>query len=105
MVNVGDERKWIADTNNERFVVVEDKGFHCAAHYFVIQYDTDGRKQTVSNQDLELKTVVLPTQINRDKLIDDLNSILKDNFDYVPFFKVVNVADELIKRGWKLYKQ
>lgn len=37
---------------------------------------------------------------NRDKLIDDLNSILKDNFDYVPLFKVINVADELIKRGW-----
>ena len=41
---------------------------------------------------------------NRDKLIDDLNGILKDSFDYVPIFKVINVADELIKRGWNFDK-
>lgn len=41
---------------------------------------------------------------NRDKLIDDLNGILKDNFDYVPIFKVINVADELIKKGWNFDK-
>lgn len=75
MINIGEERKWIADTNNERFEVVEDKGIHYDTHYFIIQYDTDGRKQTVRKQDLEEKTVILPTQINRDKLMDDLNSI------------------------------
>lgn len=42
---------------------------------------------------------------NRDKLIDDLNNILKDNFEYVPLFKVINVADELIKRGWNFDKE
>jgi hypothetical protein len=41
---------------------------------------------------------------NRDKLIDDLNLVLKENFDYVPIFKVVNVADELIKKGWSFDK-
>lgn len=105
MINIGEERKWIADTNNERFEVVEDKGVHYGTHYFIIQYDTDGRKQTVRKQDLEEKTVILPTQINRDKLIDDLNDILKDNFDYVPIFKVINVVDELIKKGWKFHKE
>lgn len=38
---------------------------------------------------------------NRDKLVDDLNSILKDNFDYVPLYKVRNIVDELIEEGWK----
>ena len=42
---------------------------------------------------------------NRDKLIDDLNNILKDNFEYVPLFKVINVADELIERGWNFDKE
>lgn len=37
----------------------------------------------------------------RDKLVDDLNSILKDNFDYVPLYKVRNIVDELIEEGWK----
>ena len=41
---------------------------------------------------------------NRDKLIDDLNFVLKDNFDYVPIFKVINIADELIKKGWNFNK-
>jgi hypothetical protein len=41
---------------------------------------------------------------NRDKLIDDLNLVLKENFDYVPILKVVNVADELIKKGWSFDK-
>lgn len=41
----------------------------------------------------------------RDKLIDDINSILKENFDYVPVFKTVNVVDELIKKGWKFEKK
>lgn len=42
---------------------------------------------------------------NRDKLIDDLNFVLKDNFDYVPIFKVINIADELIEKGWKFEKK
>ena len=42
---------------------------------------------------------------NKDKLIDDLNYILKENFEYVPLYKVINIADELIKRGWNFDKQ
>lgn len=41
---------------------------------------------------------------NRDKLIDDLNLILKNNFNYVPIYKIINVADELIKKGWNFDK-
>lgn len=41
---------------------------------------------------------------NRNKLIDDLNLILKENFDYVPIGKVINIADELIKKGWNFNK-
>lgn len=101
MINIGEERKWIADTNNERFEVVEDKGIHYNTHYFIIQYDTDGRKQTVRKQDLEEKTVILSPQIHRNRLIDDLDSILKD----VPIFKVINVVDELIQKGWNFKKE
>ena len=42
---------------------------------------------------------------NRDKLIDDINSVLIKNFDYVPVVKTVNVVDELIKKGWKFTKE
>lgn len=42
---------------------------------------------------------------NREKLIDDLNLILKENFDYVPIYKVINITDELIKKGWKFDKE
>ena len=41
---------------------------------------------------------------NKNKLIDDLNNILKDSFDYVPIFKVINIVEELIKKGWKFHK-
>lgn len=59
MITIGEDRKWIADTNNERFTVIEDKGIHYGTHWYIIQYDTDGRKQTVREQDLLEKTVVL----------------------------------------------
>ena len=42
---------------------------------------------------------------NRDRLIDDLNEILADYFDYVPLFKTMNVVDELIRKGWKFEKE
>ena len=53
---------------------------------------------TILMEDLEMED-------NRNKLIDDLNSILIKNFDYVPVFKTVNVVDELIKKGWKFDKE
>ena len=59
MITIGEDRKWIADTNNERFTVIEDDGIHYGTHFYIIQYETDGRKQTVREQDLEDKTVVL----------------------------------------------
>lgn len=36
-----------------------------------------------------------------DKFIDDLNLILKENFDYVALRKVLQIADRLIEKGWK----
>ena len=60
MIKIGEERKWQMDTNNERFSVIVDKGVHYGMHYFIIQYDTNGRKQTVSEEDLDMKTVLLP---------------------------------------------
>lgn len=41
---------------------------------------------------------------NKDKLIDDLNDILKENFDYIPIFKIVNIVNKLIQKGWKFSK-
>lgn len=37
----------------------------------------------------------------KNKLIGHLNVILKDHFDYVPIGSVIDIVDELIKRGWK----
>lgn len=59
MITIGESRKWKMDTSNEKFSVVEDNGIHYGTHWFIIQYDTDGRKQTVRAQDLEEKTVIL----------------------------------------------
>lgn len=41
----------------------------------------------------------------RDELIDDLNLILKSNFDYVPIYKTVTIADALTKKGWEFNKR
>lgn len=36
--------------------------------------------------------------MNRDELIDIVNSILKDHFDYVPLNTAIKVADALIEK-------
>ena len=36
----------------------------------------------------------------KNKFIEDLNLILKDNFDFVPLEKTINIAEELFKKGW-----
>ena len=59
MIIIGEDRKWIMDTNNERFTVIEDDGIHYGTHWFIIQYGTDGRQQTVREQDLQEKIVIL----------------------------------------------
>ena len=41
---------------------------------------------------------------NKDKFINDLNSALINNFEYVPAFKTINVAEELAKKGWVFAK-
>ena len=41
---------------------------------------------------------------SKDELVDDLNSILKSNFDYVPTYKVIAIVDAIIKKGWKFDK-
>ena len=37
--------------------------------------------------------------MNKDMIVDTVNSILKDNFNYVPLYTSMRVADELIKQG------
>lgn len=37
--------------------------------------------------------------MNRDELIDIVNGILKDHFDYVPLNTAIKVADALIEKG------
>lgn len=37
--------------------------------------------------------------MNKDMIVDTVNSILKDNFEYVPLYTSMRVADELIKQG------
>lgn len=42
------------------------------------------------------KEVILMT---KNELIDTMNSILKNHFDYVPLYKTISLVDELIKKG------
>lgn len=37
--------------------------------------------------------------------VNDLDSTLKNNFDFVPLFKVVGIAEELDEKGWKFEKK
>lgn len=45
-VKLGQVRTWNTDTNNEHFIVFKDHGIHYEAQYWIIQYLTDGRRQT-----------------------------------------------------------
>lgn len=56
-VNVGEKRKWI--NNNEVFTVIKDKENHYGSHWFVIEYETDNRKQTLQESVLISKTVAM----------------------------------------------
>lgn len=37
----------------------------------------------------------------RDKLVDELNGFLKDHFDFVPLYKVQDIAEKLYMNGWR----
>ena len=37
--------------------------------------------------------------MNKDKIIDVINKVLKDNFDYVPLDTTIKVTDSLIEEG------
>lgn len=50
-IKIGQIRKWKTDTNNEHFEIIEDNGTHYGTHYWIIQYTTDGRKQTKAEDD------------------------------------------------------
>ena len=39
-------------------------------------------------------------EINAENFITQLNTILKDNFDYVPLDTTLKVAKALMERGW-----
>ena len=39
-------------------------------------------------------------EINTENFITQLNTILKDNFDYVPLDTTLKVAKTLMERGW-----
>ena len=75
MIIIGEERRWTADTNNERFKVVMDKGVEYGTHWYVIEYDTDGRRQTIREQGLEENTVLLTSPLHRKQLILKQTSI------------------------------
>ena len=51
-IKIGQIRKWKRDTNHEHFKIVEDDGIYCDTRYWIIQYNTDGRKQTKTNEEL-----------------------------------------------------
>ena len=36
----------------------------------------------------------------KNKFIEDLNLVLKNNFDFVPLEKTDKIAEELIEKGW-----
>ena len=59
MITIDEDRKWIDDTNNEWFIVIEYVGVYYGSRWYIIQYDTDGRKQTVREQDLLEKSVAI----------------------------------------------
>lgn len=58
LVKVGQFRTWKSDTNNEHFKIIKYKSFFCNEHYYIIEYTTDGRQQTVSQEDLLKNTVI-----------------------------------------------
>ena len=43
--------------------------------------------------------------IDDKEFINDLNLILKDNFNYVPLIKTYSVVNKLIEKGWKFNKE
>ncbi|MDF2881286.1 MAG: hypothetical protein K0R54_1843 [Clostridiaceae bacterium] len=45
-------RKWKTDTNNEHFKIIVDNGIHYGNHFYIIEYLTDKRKQTVTEPEL-----------------------------------------------------
>ena len=58
-IKVGETRRWRFDTNNESFIVGEYTGEHYEEQYFVIQYTTDGRKQTKTKKELCDKSIIV----------------------------------------------
>ena len=56
-INIGEKRKWI--NNDEEFTVIGYEGIHHGNHWFVIEYETDNRKQTIQESVLISKTVAI----------------------------------------------
>lgn len=52
-IKIGQIRKWKSDTNNEHFEIIEDVGKKYGGHYYIIEYSTDGRKQTKEESDFD----------------------------------------------------
>lgn len=43
--------------------------------------------------------------MNEEEFIADLNKVLKNNFPYVPLAVTMNVANDLIDKGWTFSKK
>jgi len=47
LVRVGQIRRWKENTKNEQFKIIKYRSFFCNMHYYIIEYLTDGRQQTI----------------------------------------------------------
>lgn len=54
----------------------------------------------INNLEINYKRalVKITEQTDKEKLVDNLNTILKDYFDYVPLYKVIEIADKLTEK-------
>lgn len=70
-VKVGQVRTWEADSNNEHFMILENRGIHYGEQYWTIQYLTDGRRQIKTEDDFK-----------KSKICDTNNRLYKYWFSY-----------------------
>jgi hypothetical protein len=57
-IEIGQIRKWRTDTNNEHFEIIEDNGVHHGNRFWIIQYTTDDRRQSKTDEEIFTKSVL-----------------------------------------------
>lgn len=58
MIATGQVRRWLSDNTDDYFKIKEYKSFFIGEHYYIIEYMSDGRKQTVTENELLVETVL-----------------------------------------------